>query len=70
MQCAQSDDKSRHAGLRPDPLTRKPRWGNTTAGLFAHQRLYQPDCSNQANVALEPPKQRHDERGNEPEHDQ
>jgi hypothetical protein len=23
MQCAQSDDKPRHAGLRPDPLTRK-----------------------------------------------
>jgi hypothetical protein len=27
MQCAQSDDRSRHAGLRPDPLTRKPRRG-------------------------------------------
>jgi hypothetical protein len=27
MQCAQSDDRSRHAGLRPDPLTRKPRKG-------------------------------------------
>ena len=38
MQCAQSDDRSRHAGLRQDPLTRKPRRGNTTAGLFAHQR--------------------------------
>ena len=38
MQRAQSDDRSRHAGLRPDSLTRKPRRGNTTAGLFAHQR--------------------------------
>ncbi len=38
MQRAQSDDRSRHAGLRPDPLTRKPRRGPTTVGLFAHQR--------------------------------
>ena len=36
MQRAQSDDRSRHAGLRPDPLTRKPRRGPTTVGLFAH----------------------------------
>jgi len=42
MQCAQWDDRSRHAGLRPNPLTRKPRRGNTTAGLFAHQRAVQP----------------------------
>jgi hypothetical protein len=27
MQCAQSDDRPRHAGLRPDPLIREPRRG-------------------------------------------
>jgi hypothetical protein len=38
MQCAQPNDRSRHAGLHSDPLTRKPRRENTTASLFAHQR--------------------------------
>jgi len=38
MQRAQPDVGSRHAGLHPDPLTRNRRGGNTTAGLFVHQR--------------------------------
>jgi hypothetical protein len=42
MQCAQSDDRSRHAGLRPDPLTRKPRKGEhnrrSCSRTNAHQR--------------------------------
>jgi hypothetical protein len=39
MQCAQSDYRSRHAGLRPDPLTASREGWNTTAGLFPHQRV-------------------------------
>jgi hypothetical protein len=33
------DDGSRHADLRPGPLTGRPRGGNTTISLFAHQRV-------------------------------
>jgi hypothetical protein len=34
MQCAQPDDRSRHAGLRSDPLTRKPK-GETQPPVYS-----------------------------------
>jgi hypothetical protein len=39
MQCAQSDDRPRHAGLRPDPLTRKPRRGE-----YNHRSIRAPNA--------------------------
>jgi hypothetical protein len=44
MQRAQPDDRSRHAGLHPEPLTRTEKGKHNPAGLFAHQRDLKPVC--------------------------
>jgi hypothetical protein len=55
MQRAQPDDRARNAGLRPDPLTRKPRKANTIAGLSAHQRDVAPQARYRAARATDAP---------------